>query len=59
MKFDVIIPVAFKDYFFLERTIPYIIKNINPSSIFIITNIKKSRFIHNKFNSSKILHVIV
>ena len=39
MKFDVIIPVAFKDYFFLERTIPYIIKNINPSSIFIITNI--------------------
>ena len=26
MKFDVIIPVAFKDYFFLERTIPYIIE---------------------------------
>ena len=48
MKFDVIIPVAFKDYFFLERTIPYVIKNINPSSIFIITNIKKSRFISNK-----------
>ena len=54
MKFDVIIPVAFKDYFFLERTIPYIIKNINPSSIFIITNIKKSRVIYNKIKKEPI-----
>ena len=58
MKFDVIIPVAFKDYFFLERTIPYIIKNINPSSIFIITNIKKSRFIYNKKKEETICQIL-
>lgn len=58
MKFDVIIPVAFKDYFFLERTIPYIIKNINPSSIFIITNIKKSRFISNKIKEEPICQIL-
>lgn len=44
-SFDVIIPVAFKDYNILKKTIPYIIRNLSPKKIYIITDIRFKRFI--------------
>lgn len=38
MEYNIIIPVAFKDYPFLKKTINYIEKNLSPDTIFIITN---------------------
>lgn len=42
----------------MERTIPYIIKNINPNSIFIITDIKKSRFISDKIKKEPVCRIL-
>ncbi len=37
IQYDMLIPVAFKDYSFLKRTVKYIEKNLNPDKIFIVT----------------------
>ena len=38
MLYDIIIPVAFRDYIFLKKTIKYIKKNLNANHIYIITH---------------------
>jgi hypothetical protein len=38
MSYDIIIPVAFRDYIFLKKTIKYIKKNLNANHIYIITH---------------------
>lgn len=38
MEYNLILPVAFKDYPFLKKTVQYIEKNLSPKKIFIITN---------------------
>lgn len=38
VKYNLIIPVAFKDYPFLKKTIRYIEQNLSPNKIFILTN---------------------
>jgi len=38
MKYNIIIPVAFKDYLFLRKTLYYINMFLNPEHIYIITN---------------------
>ena len=44
-KYSVIIPVVFKDYSFLEKSIKYIIKNLNPNAVYIITDIRMAKFL--------------
>lgn len=39
MIYDIIIPVAFREYIFLKKTIKYIKKNLDANHIYIITNI--------------------
>ena len=34
--FNVIIPVAYKDFQFLKKTIRYVVENIKPQKIFVI-----------------------
>ena len=38
MTYDIIIPVAFRDYIFLKKTIKYIKKNLTANHIYIITH---------------------
>lgn len=45
MKYDVIIPVAFKDFDFLKKSHKYLFKNLGAEHIFIITNGRLSRFL--------------
>lgn len=42
MKYNIILPVAFKDYPFLKKTIGYIEKNLSPDKIYVITNYEMS-----------------
>ena len=35
-KFNVIIPAAYKDFVFLQKTISYVAKNIQPQKIYVI-----------------------
>ena len=45
MKYDIVIPTIFRDYPFLKKVTNYIIQNLSPENIYIITNKKKSRYI--------------
>jgi hypothetical protein len=48
-KFDIIISVGVKDIFIVKKTILYINQNINPSKIFLITNLRFFGFYSKKF----------
>ena len=37
-KFDLIIPVVYKDYGMLDRVLQYVVKYISPDNIYIITD---------------------
>ena len=45
MKYDIIIPVAFKDYAFLKKTYQYLCENLGAEHIYILTNGQLSRFL--------------
>lgn len=45
MKYDVIIPVAFKDYSFLKKSHYYLRENLGAEHIFILTNGRMARFL--------------
>lgn len=44
-NFDIIIPVAYKDFSFLPKTIKYISQNISPEKIFIILDLRLKHYI--------------
>jgi hypothetical protein len=48
MKYDIIIPVAFRDYTFLKNTIKYIEEFLDPEQIYIITHLNMSCCIPSK-----------
>ena len=43
--YNIIIPVAYRDYSFLKKTIKYIHNNLNPEKIHIITDIRFKRYL--------------
>ena len=43
--FDVIMPVIYRDYAFLKKTVKYVKKNLLPAHIFIITDERFKRFL--------------
>lgn len=45
MVYDVIIPVAFKDYSFFNKTYKYLLENLGADRIYILTNGKLARFL--------------
>lgn len=45
MKYDIIIPTIYRDYPFLNKVIKYVIQNLTPENIYIITNGEKSKYI--------------
>jgi len=46
-KYNIVIPVVYKDYLFLNKSIKYICKYLNPVKIYIITDEKMYRFLPN------------
>ena len=56
--YSIIIPVVFKDYSFLRRTINYIHKNLSPVAIFIITDSKMARFLPREVRSCSLCKII-
>lgn len=45
IKYNIIIPLAFKDYHFFYKTSKYLCENLNAECIFIITNGSMARFL--------------
>ena len=43
-KFNVIIPAAYKDFVFLQKTISYVAKNIQPQKIYVIIDTRLSSY---------------
>ena len=44
-KFDLIIPVVFKDYGMLSRVLRYVMKYIYPDNIYIITDTRFRKYL--------------
>lgn len=44
-KFNLIIPAAYKDFQFLQKTIRYVAENINPQKIFVVLDMRLSRYV--------------
>lgn len=57
-KYNLIIPVTYRDYDFLKVTIRYIQKNLSPKSIYIITDIRFKRFLPKVILENEKCHVI-
>lgn len=45
MKYNIIIPVIYRDFSFLKKTIEFIFKNLSPETLYIITDIRFQRFL--------------
>lgn len=45
IKYNIILPIAFKDYAFLNKTCRYLCKNLSAEHIYIITNDKRKKFL--------------
>ena len=43
--YNIVIPVIYRDYSFLKKTIRYVIKNLTPQKIYIVTDIRFKRFL--------------
>ena len=44
-KFDLIIPVVYKDYGMLDRVLQYVVKYISPDNIYIITDARYRKYL--------------
>lgn len=56
--YNIVIPVIYRDYSFLKKTISYVIKNLTPQKIYIITDIRFKRFLSKDIlNDNKIVIV--
>lgn len=44
IKFNVIIPVAYKDFSFLKKTIPYVIEYIQPQKVILLFDFRLKRY---------------
>lgn len=58
MKYDIIIPTIYRDYYFLKKVVKYIIANLEPDNIFIITNKTLCRYISNDILQNKLCCII-
>lgn len=56
--YNIIIPVTYKDYSFLNLTIQYICKNLDPKSIYIITDEKFSRYLPTNIKKNPLCKII-
>lgn len=43
--YNIIIPVIYRDYSFIKKTIRYVFKYLNPNKVYIITDIRFKRFL--------------
>ena len=45
MKYNIIIPVIYRDFSFLRKTIEFVFKNLEPETLYIITDIRFQRYL--------------
>ncbi len=57
-KYNIIIPVVFKDYSFLNKSIKYILKYFSPVTIYIITDSRMGKYLPKQVQSCNICKVI-
>ena len=53
MIYNVIIPVIFRDFSFLNKTIRYVNRFLSPQKVYIITDVKFRRFLPKEILSHK------
>lgn len=56
--FNVIIPAAYKDFEFLQKTIKYVSLNIKPQKIFLIIDTRLIKFLPKKVKSNTLVKVL-
>lgn len=56
--YNIILPVVYKDYSFLKLTIRSLCKHLKPKKIFIITDIRMSRYLPNDIKDNTLCEVI-
>ncbi len=52
MKYDVIIPVAYRDYAFLKKSCSYLCDNLDADTIYILTEGRMARFLPSKIRKN-------
>ena len=57
-KYSIIIPVVFKDYSFLNKSLKYILKFFSPVTIYIITDSRMGKYLPKQVQSCNICKVI-
>lgn len=57
-KFNVIIPAAYKDFEFLQKTIKYVSMNIKPQKIFLIIDTRLVKFLPKKVKFNALVEVL-
>lgn len=56
--YNIIIPVVYRDYSFLTKTIKYVCQNLNPKTIFIVTDGKMTQYIPKGVRNNTICRII-
>ena len=56
--YNIIIPVVYRDYSFLTKTIKYICQNLNPKKIFIVTDGKMARYMPKGVRNNTICRIV-
>lgn len=56
--FNVIIPVAYKDFAFLPRTVKYLEENISPQKIYVFADTKLIAFLPKSIRKNNTIHVL-
>ena len=57
-KYSIIIPVVYKDYSFLNKSIKYILKYLSPVMVYIITDSRMAKYLPEQVNSCDLCKVI-
>lgn len=57
-KYNIIIPVVFKDYSFLKKSFRYILKNLDPVRVYIITNSSMAKYLPEQVKNCDICEIL-
>lgn len=57
-KFNVIIPVAYKDFAFLQKTIKYVAMNIKPQKIFVIIDKRLESYLPKEIRNDDLVEIL-
>lgn len=58
MEYNIIIPVVFKDYFFLKKTLKYVQQNLSVKKIFVVTDARMAKYLPREIKGNQSFQII-